>query len=79
MGQKLMSSRLIPSWLPRVPHRMVPPSFSIMRMRSKLRAAIWNKKKEFTHGLSEAEYAWKSAWGTKELTLQVEVDELGYL
>ena len=29
------------------------------------------------NGVSEAEYAWKSAWRKKELTLQVEVDELG--
>ena len=31
------------------------------------------------NGASEAEYAWKSAWRKKELTLQVEVDELGCL
>ena len=77
MGQKRISPRLIPSWQWSVLHGMVPPPFSITRIHSKLRAAISNKEKEFTNGASEAEYAWKSAWRKKELTLQVEVDELG--
>ena len=31
------------------------------------------------NGAREAEYTWKSVWRNKELTLQVEVDELGCL
>ena len=31
------------------------------------------------NGVSKAEYAWKSVWRKKELTLQAEVDELGCL
>ena len=40
MGQKQMSPRLIPSWLCKVSRGIDPPSLSIRRMRSKLRAAI---------------------------------------
>ena len=39
-GQKWMSPRLILSWLWKVSRGIEPPSFSIKRMRSKLRAAI---------------------------------------
>ena len=39
-GQKQMSPRLIPSWLWRVSRGIEPSSFSIRRMRSKLRATI---------------------------------------
>ena len=39
-GQKWMSPRLILSWLWRVSHGIEPPSLSIRRMRSKLRATI---------------------------------------
>ena len=76
MGQKRMSPRLIPSWLCRVSRRIDPPSLSIRGIRSKLRAAIWNKKNEFTPATSDAEYAGQSARKMKELTLQMEVDAL---
>ena len=76
MGQKQMSPRLIPSWLCKVYHRMDPPSLSFRRMHSKLRAAIWNKKNEFTPGTSDAEYAGQSAQRMKELAFQMEVDAL---
>ena len=40
MGQKWMSPRLILCWLCKVSRGMDPPSLSIRRMCSKLRAAI---------------------------------------